>query len=153
MTAISFSCPLCGHAFDPAASAGCATCPLSGGCRIICCPNCGHSTVDPQSSRLARWAEGALGRIAGWRRMERAAATRPGPAGEIALTAAPRGLARVAAVRPGAADAEGRLRAYGIAPGALLEVLQQRPETVVRIERTELALEAELAALVLLARP
>jgi Fe2+ transport system protein FeoA len=148
MTALSFSCPLCGHTFDPAANAGCATCPLSGGCRIVCCPNCGHSTVDPRSSRLARWAEAALRRLAG-RRSERALAPQREPAGATALMVAPRGPARVAAVMPGAADAEGRLRAYGIAPGALLEVLQQRPETVVRIERTELALEAELAALVL----
>lgn len=151
MTAISFSCPLCGHAFDPAANGGCASCPLSGGCRIICCPNCGHSTVDPRSSRLARWAEAAIGRMAG-RRTARAAATSRGPAGPIPLTEAPGGPALVAEVRPGGADAEGRLRAYGIAPGAQLQVIQQRPETVVRIERTELALEAELAALVMVER-
>jgi Fe2+ transport system protein FeoA len=146
MSSISFSCPLCGHAFDPAANAGCARCPLSGGCRIVCCPNCGHSTVDPGSSRLARWAEAGLRRLglAGSARASAGAPDTPRP-----LTAAPRGPARVVAVRAADDDADSRLRAYGIAPGATLEVLQQRPETVVRLERTELALEAGLAALVL----
>jgi Fe2+ transport system protein FeoA len=149
MTAISFSCPLCGHAFDPAANAGCATCPLSGGCRIVCCPNCGHSTVDPGSSRLARWAAAALRRLGV---ADPAGSSADAPAVETPLAAARRGPARVVAVASAGADAGSRLRAYGIVPGALLEVLQQRPETVVRIERTELALEAELAALVRVAR-
>lgn len=148
MTAISFSCPLCGYAFDPAANAGCASCPLNSGCRIVCCPNCGHSTVDPRSSRLAAWAAAAL------RRLGLAAPARgavePGLPQPLSVVAP--GPARVVAVSPAGDDAESRLRAYGIAPGASLEVLQQRPETVVRIERTELALEAELAALVIVAR-
>ena len=142
MTVLSFSCPLCGHAFDPAANAGCATCPLSAGCRIVCCPNCGHSTVDPASSRLARWAAAAL----------KGFANRRETAGTVALTGAPRGRARVVAIGAAGADATARLRAYGILPGALVEVVQQRPETVLRIERTEIALERELAALVTVAR-
>ena len=147
MTVLSFSCPLCGHAFDPAANAGCATCPLSAGCRIVCCPNCGHSTVDPASSRLARWAAAALKGFTARGETAGSAA-----AGTVALTGAPRGRARVVAIGAAGADATARLRAYGILPGALVEVVQQRPETVLRIERTEVALERELAALVTVAR-
>jgi Fe2+ transport system protein FeoA len=148
MTAINFSCPLCGHAFDPAANASCASCPLSGGCRIVCCPNCGHSTVDPASSRLARWAAAALRRLGV---ADPAGAAAEAPAADLPLTAARPGPMRVVAVAADG-DAGSRLRAYGIVPGALLELLQQRPETVLRVERTELALEAELAALVRVAR-
>lgn len=38
-----------------------------------------------------------------------------------------------------------QLLAYGLTPGSLVQVVQQRPVTVVRCEHTELALEAGLA--------
>lgn len=42
-------------------------------------------------------------------------------------------------------DQQAHLRAYGIAPGRELRVLQQQPETVIQVEFTELALEKEIA--------
>lgn len=147
MTSISISCPLCGHAFDPSANSGCASCPLNRGCRIICCPNCGHSTVDPRESRLARWVTAILGRLG-------VSDAEPAPLeverGAHLLTTMPAPcLVRVVGVaREGGERAE-RLRAYGLAPGATLEVLQQRPVTVIRIEQTELAVEAEIAGVLL----
>lgn len=145
MTTLSFSCPLCGHAFDPSANAGCASCPLSRGCRIVCCPNCGHSTVDPAGSRLARWAAAALARLGGHRP---AAPTSEGGARPLTAVAAPRTV-RVVGVDPEGGERAERLRAYGLAPGATIEVVQQRPVTVVRIEHTELAVEAEVAGVLL----
>jgi Fe2+ transport system protein FeoA len=140
MTPLSFSCPLCGHRFDPSAHSSCGSCPLNTGCRMVCCPNCGHSTVDPQESRLARWAAAAMARLRG------PAAPGSAPAGPLALTAVP-APARVRIVaEDGGGERLARLRAYGLAPGAVVELLQQRPVTVVRIEQTELALEGELAA-------
>jgi hypothetical protein len=36
-------CPLCGSDFD-AAGQGCRpSCPMSAGCRVVCCPSCGYS--------------------------------------------------------------------------------------------------------------
>jgi len=36
-------CPLCGTGFD-AAGQGCRpSCPMSKGCRVVCCPSCGYS--------------------------------------------------------------------------------------------------------------
>ncbi len=59
-------CPLCGVEFD-AEGQGCRpSCPLSDGCRVICCPACGYSF--PQETGLA----GRLRRLLERRRGERA---------------------------------------------------------------------------------
>jgi len=42
-----------------------------------------------------------------------------------------------------------QMQAYGLAPGRLVQVLQQEPVTVVRADHTELALEDDLASKVL----
>ena len=55
-------CPLCGFAFDPSANAACTTCPLTRNCPMICCPACGHVTLDPGRSILADLARRALTR-------------------------------------------------------------------------------------------
>jgi hypothetical protein len=50
-------CPLCGTAFD-AEGKGCRpSCPMSTGCRVVCCPSCGYGF--PQETGLA----GALRRL------------------------------------------------------------------------------------------
>lgn len=46
-------------------------------------------------------------------------------------------------------DHQAHLRAYGMAPGRELRVLQHAPETVVQIEFTELAFEKEIARKIL----
>jgi predicted Zn-ribbon and HTH transcriptional regulator len=43
-------CALCGYEFDSTALRCHSACPLSAGCRIVCCPNCGYQTVDVQRS-------------------------------------------------------------------------------------------------------
>jgi len=44
-------CPLCGTEFD-AAGQGCRpSCPMSEGCRVVCCPSCSYGF--PQESGLA----------------------------------------------------------------------------------------------------
>ncbi len=44
-------CPLCGVTFD-AEGQGCRpSCPMSAGCRVVCCPSCGYSF--PQETGLA----------------------------------------------------------------------------------------------------
>jgi hypothetical protein len=53
-------CPLCGVAFD-AEGKGCRpSCPLSAGCRVVCCPSCGYSF--PQETGLSGWVKGWLER-------------------------------------------------------------------------------------------
>jgi hypothetical protein len=44
-------CPLCSAEFD-AAGQGCRpSCPMSAGCKVLCCPACGYSF--PQETGLA----------------------------------------------------------------------------------------------------
>lgn len=44
-------CPLCGTGFD-AEGQGCRpSCPMSAGCRVVCCPSCHYSF--PQETGLA----------------------------------------------------------------------------------------------------
>ncbi len=62
----STTCPLCGLAFD-AEGQGCRpSCPLSKGCRVICCPSCGYSF--PQETGLAGKLKGFLDRFGEGRR-------------------------------------------------------------------------------------
>ncbi len=47
------TCPLCGYRFDAAAMACHTSCPLSTGCHILCCPNCGYQAPDENQMRVA----------------------------------------------------------------------------------------------------
>jgi hypothetical protein len=50
-----FTCPLCGHRFDPRQHLACGGCPVNKDCSMVCCPACGYSTVDASQSKLANW--------------------------------------------------------------------------------------------------
>lgn len=70
--------------------------------------------------------------------------------GSLSLDRVPPGckavLQDLSRLRP---DQQAHLRAYGMAPGRELRVLQHAPETVIQIEFTELAFEKEIARKVL----
>lgn len=42
-------CPVCGGNLTEQGTR-CGRCPLSGGCNMICCENCGYETVAPRSA-------------------------------------------------------------------------------------------------------
>ncbi len=42
------TCPLCGYTFNASEMACHTSCPLSVGCHLICCPNCGYQVPDEQ---------------------------------------------------------------------------------------------------------
>ena len=142
-----FTCPLCGHGFDPAAHLACQTCPLHSGCRLVCCPACGHTTVDQGQSRLVRWVSAFLERLSV--QQDESVTTQitehtSGP--PRALTDLSLGQqARVVDVSALPAAQRAQLQGYGILPGRVLQVTQRTPVTVVQIEHTELAIEAEIA--------
>ncbi len=43
------TCPVCGGELTDAVSR-CASCPMHGGCDMMCCENCGYETVAPRST-------------------------------------------------------------------------------------------------------
>lgn len=148
MTAAVFTCPLCGHNFDPAAHLACRTCPLHTGCHLVCCPSCGHTTVDQGQSRIVRWITAFLDRISAQQQDERPApqGTAPRYAHRCALADVPLDYrARVVDMSALPAAQREQLQGYGVLPGCMLRVMQRTPVTVVQIEHTELAIETEIA--------
>lgn len=150
-------CGICGEHFDPAANPGCAGCPVNDGCLLACCPACGYSMPNPESSRLVRlatviadacgsrtraWRERAA--TSGQRRRDRAAADASPDAPTLA-DAAPGVSVRVRAIGTGADKWREHLQAYGISRGREIQVVQQLPVTVVRVDHVELAFEARIA--------
>lgn len=55
------TCALCGHTFDPENNAACPSCPLNKGCRMVCCPACGNTNINPARSTLAGWFKKLMG--------------------------------------------------------------------------------------------
>ena len=136
------ACVLCGTRFDPEAEVACGSCP-SGACTLACCPECGYTTVDISSSRSA----GLVARLLPSRKATRlVGATLDGVI-----------IGRQVAIA-GFADSmttghRELLRTYGIEPGRTVRVEQHSPVTVVQVDETEIALEADLAKLVFVSAP
>jgi Fe2+ transport system protein FeoA len=67
------------------------------------------------------------------------------------LADAPSGCrVRMAGFTSGGEGWRERLQAYGIAPGREIEIVQQKPVTVVRVDHLELALERNVASHILI---
>jgi Fe2+ transport system protein FeoA len=134
----SMSCPLCGARFDPDTEIACGSCPMHGACTLACCPECGYTTVDIGSSRSA----GLLAKLFPTRKQETI----------VAATLDVAALGEDVAIAGFAEDMttghRELLRAYGIEPGRIVRVGQHSPVTVVRVDETEIALEADLARLI-----
>jgi hypothetical protein len=47
------TCALCGYAYDAVGMACHTSCPLSAGCHVTCCPNCGYQTPDETKMGVA----------------------------------------------------------------------------------------------------
>jgi len=52
-------CALCGHEFSADDVRCSPSCPLAGGCPVVCCPRCGYQTLDESRSVLVRLARKA----------------------------------------------------------------------------------------------
>lgn len=46
---MNMTCPICGGELKEHVS-GCAKCPVSGNCDMLCCDDCGYETVAPKSA-------------------------------------------------------------------------------------------------------
>ncbi len=132
------ACPLCGYRFDPATEPACRLCPLQGKCAMVCCPACGHTTIDPSRSRLASLFDGFLSRRRQLKQLQDDGGTLAGipPGSTATVTGFSVDMASIH---------RERLQAYGLTPGREVTVVRHSPVTVIRVGNSELALEAELA--------
>lgn len=132
-------CPLCGHGFETGESLACGSCPMARGCKAICCPSCSYSWVEPRHSPVGRW-------LARWLRYAEDA----GPADARSLADVPP-LRRARILSCGDLPHHGRrrLRAYGLADGGVVTVLQQSSATLIVLDHVEIALETDLARSIL----
>ena len=144
-------CPMCGAEVGAAALSLCDSCPLhslTGGCslELVPCTGCGyHALPEELTTAVAPEIPGAA--VPPACGSDGIAATQP-------LSALATGThARVAWVECGEESINRRLLAYGLAPGARVEVLQRRPALILRIYETELALAPEVAEGIAVAVP
>ena len=134
------ACPLCDHRFDPRQHEACGSCPLHGGCGNVCCPACGHTTVDPTRSIAVTAGRRLIGRLRG----HGGSAAPVGPL--TLLDVAPGRRVEVVGLHGLPGSRRERLQAYGLVPGGSVQVLRRSHVTVIEVEQLELAFEAELAA-------
>lgn len=140
----TIDCPMCGTPFDPAVHTACDACPMSGHCTLACCPDCGYTTIDVERSAPAK----LLNRLLSAPRRSRARAP------ESILGVRPGDTVEVGSFAPAmTGDQVALLRTYGIDVGRRVTIVQHRPMTVILVDHTEVALESELAALILVHVP
>lgn len=149
------TCAMCGSRFEPAQLvSSCEACPMHKGCVLVCCPDCGYSTVDPRRSQVVglgfRLRQRRRGRRRGGGRGRRGHGFDSG----LTLADVPAGVrVRIGDLNGLPLESCRQLQAYGLAPGRSVEVVQQSPVTVVRIEHLDLAFEAEIARAVSVVKP
>ncbi len=139
------SCPMCGHRFDPSEQVSCDGCPFNSNCMLTCCPACGYESPDPERSTLV----GLGSRI---RSFVRSGSRRRGAAEPeiddhtVALSDVPPGSTVTVERLDDLSDSRReQLQAYGLSPGRKVDVVQQSPVTVIRVEHIDLAFEHSIA--------
>ena len=136
------TCPLCAFAFEKADMTCSHGCPLGAMCRLLRCPSCGYEF--PQTPATVSWIERLLGR--------KSDAGCELPEGVRTLSELTRGeAARVVCVGGEGAARPSALAAFGLVPGAEIQLVQRRPACVVRVDETELALDSHVADEILVA--
>jgi ferrous iron transport protein A len=134
-------CSLCGFEFDQTQMACHASCALNQYCAVICCPNCGHQTVDESKSKLAQGMRRLMDRM-----IRRGALSEQTPGGPVRLSDLwPGQSATVVSIESQNPARLERLSVFGVVPGCQLTLEQRQPTFVVRVDFTELSFEREVA--------
>ncbi len=136
-------CQLCGFEFDPTEMSCHASCALNEYCAVICCPNCGHQTVDESKSKLAQGFRRTLERIG--KRHTTVTQTTGEPVTCRLSELWPGQSATVISIESQNASRVERLSIYGVVPGCQLTLQQRRPTFVARVGFTDLSFEREVA--------
>ena len=140
MSFLDIQCSMCGQRFDPDQHIGCEACPLHSGCILVCCPNCGHQTVNPYKSKFARLLQSLFTLRASSKNLisksERTTLADVPPGRKAEIIGFSAGFP---------ADRRAYLQAYGLVENYWVQVVQHSPVTIVKLDHIELALESDLA--------
>jgi rubredoxin len=127
-------CALCGFEFDGAQATCGHACPLAASCNLVRCPSCGYEFPPPRAS--FGWLRGLLGRP---KPVTPAGATIPLP------DLSEGDSAELVCLDGASAKRRNSLAVYGVAPGCQILLRRKRPEFVILVGETELALEESIA--------
>lgn len=134
-------CPFCGFEFEPEDTLCRHGCPLRTTCGLIRCPGCDYEF--PERPAPISW----LGRLLRGRAAE-------APCGRTASLVDLEAGAAVEVVAVPAGDRRrNTLAVFGLVPETTIILLQKRPACVIKVGETELALDPEVAAGILVRRP
>ena len=130
------SCPLCGFEFSREDTLCGHGCPLGSMCHLICCPSCGYEF--PEQPTGGSWLKRLFGK------QEETISNLP--EGVVAASELEVGeRAQLVCMGLSSGTRERSLTSFGLVPGAEVEIVQQRPACVIRVDQTELALDREIA--------
>jgi Fe2+ transport system protein FeoA len=133
-------CELCGNRYEAADTALCSKCPLHSGCGLVCCPNCGYSTI-ASGGQVVSQGKKSLNGVQSRGRKDNSSRR---------LLLCPAGMKTT--VRDFSAQmSDGNklfLLGRGVRPGKSVRVLQNSPEVVIQVDHLQIALEKELARLI-----
>lgn len=137
MSARTYDCPLCGTDFE---GADChSSCPMSHGCTMVRCPNCGYEFVESGkfADMLRRWIR---------RAPQPAAAKNEEVDNSVCrLIDLPVGASGpIAFVAPTTASRLSRLAAFGLVPGSEIRLVSRHPAVVLQCGATSIAVEEEI---------
>jgi Fe2+ transport system protein FeoA/rubredoxin len=134
------TCPLCGFGFDRTDTLCAHGCPLGAMCNLVRCPSCNYEFAEtyPRESWMRKLFSKKT--VAAPSNLP----TEVRPVSELGFGT----RAEVLCVG-GGESREDRLAVFGLAPGAEVTVIQQKPSCVLKIDETELALDPEIAAQIL----
>jgi len=140
MSPQDIQCSMCGQRFDPEQHLACRACPMHSGCNLVCCPACGYQTVDPGRSKIVR-----LARF--FSTLRSSSGSAQDCKDRTTLADVPAGCsAEVVGFSAGfPLDRRAYLQSYGLVLNYSVQVVQQSPVTIVRLDHIELALENDLA--------
>jgi len=134
-------CSLCGFEFEPMDALCHHGCPMRSACTLVKCPSCDYEF--PEKPKTVSWLQTLFARR---RQPEQALCEVCRPMTALA------GGERARVVSLTDTGRRNSLAVFGLVPGSEVTLLQSRPAYVVQVGETQLALEADIAAGILVER-
>ena len=136
------TCPLCGYEFDIEGMSCHTSCPMSKGCHILCCPNCGYQIPDQSQMPFASTLKNLWDR---YQESRHARMARRADQPQSVTDLQPGQQAEVVEIASQDRNRLARLSAYGLMPGCQISLRQRSPAYVVTVDETEVALDSRVA--------